>query len=83
MALGAIYPGAPTKPSVAVEMLQAEARAWASYIRPIEDLTGERSTQDVAGDPLFLTMLDSIDFTALREFLEIIGNGLTQVGLDL
>lgn len=83
MALGATYKGAPTDPSVALEMLQAEARVWVSYIRPIEDLTGERSTQDVASDPLFLTVLDSIDFTALREFLEIIGNGLKRAGIGL
>jgi hypothetical protein len=64
-------------------MLQAEARVWVSYIRPIEDLTGERDTRDIASDPLFLTALDSIDFTALREFLDIIGNSLTRTVLSL
>ena len=61
------------------EMIRAEARVWADYMKPLEELVGDRSIADVGSDPRVQTALDEIDFAALREFLEIVGGRATRV----
>lgn len=55
-------------------VIKAEARVWANYMKPLEDLIGDRLVVDVISDDRVLEALDEIDWTALREFLEIIGD---------
>jgi hypothetical protein len=56
-------------------MIQAEARVWAASVAPLEILIGDRNAADVVYSPKLHRALDSIDFTALREFLETVGHG--------
>lgn len=60
----------PFNPS---HMLQAEARVWADSLEAVEELVGEQEMVDAVKSPRVLEALNLIDFTALREFLEIIG----------